>query len=235
MCQAPRNEESPCNAMRKNATGRPRTPPHPFFSPFAPCSRAAPTETCLDGGLVGDGDNRLGLVVGHGDLAGVTGEARCSLDRDDGAVGLGLLLGSGVVLDTLDEVLARPREVDVLDPDVDALLDVPVLDLLVDDDADGRLGDVVDNTGLAVVDLVGHTLLDGTVGLDVNDVTDPAQDVVLALLLRSAPITIITRFQSPPAPFASMWWWSIFVPVLSEVGGQVDHTLLPEVPGEGIL
>lgn len=44
----------------------------------------------------------------------------------------------------------------MLDSEVDALLDVPVLDFLVNNDADCALRDVVDNAGLAVVDLVWH-------------------------------------------------------------------------------
>jgi hypothetical protein len=44
----------------------------------------------------------------------------------------------------------------VLNADIDTLLDVAVLDLLVDDDADGALGDVVDDTSLSVVDLVSN-------------------------------------------------------------------------------
>ena len=44
----------------------------------------------------------------------------------------------------------------MFDADVDSLLHVAVADFLVDDDADGGAGHVVDDAGFAVVDFVGH-------------------------------------------------------------------------------
>ena len=60
----------------------------------------------------------------------------------------------------------------MLDADIDSLFDVSVTDSLVDYDADGGFGDIVDDTGLAMVDFVGHALLDGSIGFDVDDVSD---------------------------------------------------------------
>lgn len=73
------------------------------------------------------------------------------------ALGLGLLSELLVVLYSAEETLSRAGGLDVLDTDVEALLHVSVLDLLVDDDADGRLGNVVDDASLTVIDLVGET------------------------------------------------------------------------------
>lgn len=114
----------------------------------------------LDGGLVGD--RRQGLravLLGEGDLSGVAGQSGLPLHLDGSAIGLGLGLEGSVLLDTAQEALTRPGGRDVLNAEVDALLDVSVVDLLVDDDTNGGLGDVVDNASLAVVDLVGHTVV----------------------------------------------------------------------------
>lgn len=110
----------------------------------------------LDVGVVRDGGD--GLSGNTLDNVALTGHGRLSLQVEVDALLLGLALLGGVLLDTLDEVLTGAGVLDVLDADVDALLNVAVADNLVDDDTDGRLGHVVDDTSLTVVDLVGHTV-----------------------------------------------------------------------------
>lgn len=46
----------------------------------------------------------------------------------------------------------------MLNPDVDSLFQVAVAHFLVNDDPNGGFGDVVDYTGFAVVDFVGHAV-----------------------------------------------------------------------------
>jgi hypothetical protein len=115
-------------------------------------------------GVVGDRCDALGLVLLSADGAGLAGLVGLALEEDGGALLLGLALLLGVGLDADDELLTRAGETDVLDAEVDALLDVAVADLLVDDDTDSGLGDVVDDTSLSVVVLVAACVLVIVVG-----------------------------------------------------------------------
>lgn len=109
----------------------------------------------LDVGVVRDGSDGLGGNTL--DDVSLTGHAGLTLQVEVDALLLGLALLLGVLLDTLDEVLTGTGVLDVLDADVDALLHVAVADNLVEEDTDGGLGHVVDDTGLSVESLVGHT------------------------------------------------------------------------------
>ena len=86
-----------------------------------------------------------------------------------------LLLGGKfklvVLLQTVKEILTAGRMRHVLNSDVDFLGDDPGADTLVHDDTDGVLGHVVDSTSFTVVELVGHTLVERTVALNVDNIS----------------------------------------------------------------
>ena len=119
--------------------------------------QTASTESIrLDVGVVGNRSHGLRDTRDNVSLAGLSG---LSLQVKVGALLLSQALLLGVLLDTLDEVLTGAGVLDVLDADVDTLLDVAVVDDLIEEDTDGGLGHVVDDTGLTVEDLVGHTIV----------------------------------------------------------------------------
>ena len=64
----------------------------------------------------------------------------------------GLDLLGGVGLDSVQEFLSALGVLDVFDSDVDSLLHVSTVDDLVTDDSNTSGRDVVDDTGLSVVD-----------------------------------------------------------------------------------
>lgn len=72
----------------------------------------------------------------------------------------------------------------MLDAHIDALFDVSVTDSLVDYDADSGFGYVVDDSGFAMVDFVGHAFLDGAVGFHVDDVSDSGEWSALSPIMR---------------------------------------------------
>ena len=91
-------------------------------------------------------------------------------------VSLGLVVGAHAGL----EGFAAGGHAGVLHTDVDALRDDAASDALVDDDADSVLGHVPHLAGLAVVELVGHTSVDGAVSDHVNIVAHLVRNEVLA-------------------------------------------------------
>ena len=115
---------------------------------------------CLDGSLVWDRGDGLWEVVLGGDGAGLTGLDGLPLQVHVLSSSLCSPLLLSVGLDTVDEFLSALGVLDVLNADVHTLLNISVSDELVEDDSKGRLCDVVDNTSLTMVDLVGHTIVE---------------------------------------------------------------------------
>lgn len=59
----------------------------------------------------------------------------------------------------------------MLNSNIDPLWDNAISDTLVDDNSKSVRGDIVDTSGAPMVAFVGHTLLEGTVTFDVNNIT----------------------------------------------------------------
>lgn len=126
----------------------------------------------LDEGFVRNWGQCLRNVLTDLDNLGLSWLSWLSLQVNLLALSLSLSLQSSVGLDSVQEFSTASRVLDVLDSQVNLLLNVSVTNNLVDDDTDGSLGNVENDTGLTVVVLVWHTLLDRTVGLDVHNVTN---------------------------------------------------------------
>jgi hypothetical protein len=118
-----------------------------------------------------EGVHELDGGLGHVNNASLSGLEGDSLGVDLDALSLGLALLGVVLSDSPLEGLAALGSAHMLNSDVNSLGDDPASVLLVDHDSDGVLGHVEDAAGLSMVELVGHALVDGTVGYDVNEVS----------------------------------------------------------------
>ena len=95
-----------------------------------------------------------------------------SLGGNSGALLVGLSLLLVVFTNPVEELNSGSGQFKMLDANVDPLGDDPVSDLLVDDHSNGTRVDVEDGSSAAVVVLVRHTLVDGSIDNDVDDVSD---------------------------------------------------------------
>ena len=126
----------------------------------------------LDEGLVWDRGQSLWDITFGRDNTSLSWLGWLPLQLNSDTLSLGLSTLSSVSLNSLQELSSALGVLDVLNSQVQSLLNVSVTDHLVNDNTDGGLGNVVDNTSLTVVKLVWHTLLDRTIGLDIDNVTN---------------------------------------------------------------
>ena len=77
-----------------------------------------------------------------------------------------------ILLHTSQEIVTTFGMFDVLDAEVDSLGDDSVSQLFVDNNTDSSSRHVEHSSGFAVVVFVRHTLVDGSITLHVNNITD---------------------------------------------------------------
>lgn len=108
-----------------------------------------------------------------------------ALDNSLGLIKAGMGFDFLVFLHSLEKVQSALALLDVLDTDMDSFLHDSVSDSLVDLDSNGSWGNVPNNSGLSVVVLVWHTLMNGRVGTDIDIVSNVVVDQIGTKLDRS--------------------------------------------------
>lgn len=119
-----------------------------------------------------DSTKNLTIITRLLEVVSLLGELGSPLQVDFDSSLCCFSLGSLVVLLALEDFFLTFGWSDVFDTDVDALFKNPTIDELVHTDTHCRLGNIEDDPGPAVVPLVGHTLVDGRIGKDVDVVSN---------------------------------------------------------------
>lgn len=128
---------------------------------------------CLEELLEGCGAEGLDVnaLDGHSER-GTRGSGE-ALEAGDGlAGGLGLAALGVVLAAASEEVVTRGGLLEMLDADVDLLLNDASVDALVEQNTDGAGSHVPDHSSLSVVVLVGHTLVNLTAGLHIDNISN---------------------------------------------------------------
>jgi len=92
--------------------------------------------------------------------------------RDGGALLLALAPGGIVTLHAVQEILTTAGVTDMLSTNANLLLFDAISHGLGDDDAQRPVGNVEDAPSAAVVVLMWHTSMNGSISLDIDDVSD---------------------------------------------------------------
>lgn len=131
---------------------------------------------CLVDGIVRHwvAGEHLGLLHGEASL----GHGRGALGDNLLALSLTRDFGSVVHLDALEELITAAGLDDMLHTNMNTFVDDAATEVLVHNDTHSVGGDIPHAASSAVVVLVGHALLDGGVGLDIDVVTKLVVDEV---------------------------------------------------------
>merc|ERR1712013_227685 len=126
----------------------------------------------LDDELVSNGFDQLRRVVLRGDKMSFTWSNRMSFTIDLHTGCLRFTLLHLILLHTSQEIVTTFGMFDVLDAEVDSFGDDSVSQLFVDDNTDSSSRHVEHSSSFAVVVFVWHTLVDGSITLNINNITD---------------------------------------------------------------